>query len=94
MAKTLHALDILNSGSFIKVSNLQALSNTHIASVLVDQFSQDTKEHEKYMAFLFFLENEKSLLYIYHKMYFLSKSISLVSSLLVNGITPSNTFPM
>ena len=82
MAKTLNALDILNSGTFIRASNLQALSDTHLASVLVDELSQDTKEHEKYTAFLIFLEKETSLLYVHYKMSFISKYLYLSSVLM------------
>ena len=72
MAKTLHSLDILNNISFIKVSNLQ-LSNIHLASVLVEELSQDIKERKRYVAFLNFLKKEPSLAYVNYRIFFLSK---------------------
>ena len=75
MAKKLRSLDILNSTSFSNLSNLLELSNIHLASVLVDQLSQDIKEEKKYIALLDFLKKEPSLVYLYYKITFLSKSL-------------------
>ena len=74
MAKKLHSLDILNTASFYRLSNLQGLSHTHLASVLVDQLSQDIKEKMKYVELLHFLKKEPSLVYLYNKITFLSMS--------------------
>ena len=71
LAETLHSLNIIR---FYKLPKLQELSNIHLASVIVDQLSQDIKERKKYLAFLNFLKREPSLSYIYYKMSFLSKS--------------------
>ena len=77
MARTLHSLDILNSiGPFI-LSNLPHLSNIHLASLLVEELSQDIQERKKYIAFQHFLEREPSLIHIHYKMSFLSKSLNL-----------------
>ena len=73
MAKKLHSVDILNSISFSILFNLQKLSNNHLASVLVNELSQDIKERKKFIAFLDTLKKEPSLAYIYYKISFLSK---------------------
>ena len=77
MAKTLHSLDILNSKSQFMLSNLPHLSNIHLASLLVEELSQNIKERKKYVAFQHFLEREPSLIHIHYKMSFLSKSLNL-----------------
>ena len=73
MAKILYSLDILNSTRFSILSNLK-LSKVHLASVLVDQLLQAMKERKKYVAFLDLLKREPSLVHVYYKMSFLSKS--------------------
>ena len=75
MAKKLRSLDILNSTSFSKLSNLLELSNIHLASVIVDQLSQDIKEKKKYIGLLDFLKKEPSLVCLYYKITFLSISL-------------------
>ena len=75
MAETLHSLDILNSASFYRLTNLQGLvSPTHFASVLVDQLSLDIQQKRKYVELLHFLKKEPSLVYLYNKITFLSMS--------------------
>ena len=75
MAEKLRSLDILNSASFSRLSNLQGLvSHSHLASVLVEQLSQDIKEKKKYVGLLHFLNEEPSLVYLYYKITFLSMS--------------------
>ena len=79
MATTLHSLDIINSISISQfmLSNLQHLSNIHLASLLVEKLSQDIQERKKYVAFQHFLKQEPSLIHIYYKMSFLSKSLNM-----------------
>ena len=72
MAETLHSLNILNSKSFTILSSLKLLSNNHFASVMVKEISHDLKERKKYHAFLKFLLQESSLLYLLTKMLDLS----------------------
>ena len=72
MAEKLCSSEIFNSASFSRLSNLQGLSHTHLASVLVDKLSQDIKEKRKYVGLLNFLKNEPSLVYLYYKITFLS----------------------
>ena len=75
MAEKLHSLDILNSASFYRLTNLQGLvSHTHLASVLVDQLSLDIQQKRKYVELLIFLKKEPSLVYLYNKITFLSMS--------------------
>ena len=64
MAKELHSLNVLNSKSFDLISSIKnELSNTHMASVLVEELSQDLVEKNKYKAFLLFLKKEKPRIY-------------------------------
>ena len=75
MAEKLHSLDILNSASFSRLTNIQGLvSHTHLASVLVDQLSLDIKEKKKYVELLHLLKKEPMLVYLYYKITFLSMS--------------------
>ena len=73
LAKKLHSLDIMDCNSFSMLSNLQALSNIHLASVVVDQLSQNIIQRKKHVAFLDFIQREPTLVFIYNKLYFLSK---------------------
>ena len=75
MAEKLRSLDILNSASFSRLTNIQGLvSHTHLASVLVDQLSQDIIEKKKYVELLHLLKKEPSLVYLYYKISFQSMS--------------------
>ena len=73
MARTLHSLDIWNNISYTKFTNLQQLSNIHLASVLVQKLSEDIKERKKYVEFLIFFRREPSLAYVNYRIFFLSK---------------------
>ena len=73
MAKILHSLDILNTMSYIKLSHLEGLSNIHLASILVQELSQDIKDRKKDAAFLEFLKKEPKLAYVYNRIFFQSK---------------------
>ena len=75
MAKKMHSLDILDSASFSMLSNLHGLSNIHLASVLVEQLSQDIKEKNNYVALLDFLIKLSSLVYLYNRITFRSESL-------------------
>ena len=75
MAEKLRSLDILTSASFSRLSNLQGLvSHTHLASVIVEQLSQDIQEKKNYVGLLHFLNKEPSLGYLYCKITLLSMS--------------------
>ena len=78
MAKILHSLDILNTISYVKLSNLGKLSNIHLASVLVEELSQHIKDGKKEVAFLMFLKKEPRLAYVYHKIFYLGKFFHLL----------------
>ena len=73
MAKILHSWDILNTISYIKLSHLEGLSNIHLASILVQELSQDIKDRKKDAAFLDFLKKEPRLAYVYNRIFILSK---------------------
>ena len=76
MAETLHSLDIMNNISYTKLSNLQQLSKIHLASVLVEELSQDIKKRKKYVVFLNFFKKEPSLAYVNYRIFFLRKFIN------------------
>ena len=75
IALKLHSLNILNSKRFKLLFNLQGLPKTQLASVLVEQLSQDIKHKKKYDAFLSYLKMENSHVYyeiVHHRKLLLS----------------------
>ena len=63
MIETLHSLNILSSNRFELLSNLQGLTNNHLASVLVEELSHDMKDNNKYKLLLQYLRMENAPVY-------------------------------
>ena len=72
MVEKLHSLNILSSNKFEELSNLQGLTNIHLASVLVEELSDDVKDNKKYKLLLDYLKLENT--HVYYEILRQSKS--------------------
>ena len=63
MAQELYSWNIISSKRLDVLLHLQGLPNTHLATVLVDQLSQDMNDINKYHSLLGYLKEKNSYVY-------------------------------